>query len=393
MKKEDLRHVLNWDACIQCGDCLVECRYVDYSRQKAIEEIGKINNGLPSDIVKDCISCYACNAFCGHNAHPYERIHYEWNEKYEKSGLPVRAKYLMPGSRPNFREDLPYSAEEKALHEKWNSELPPAKVVLYPGCNLLSMPLLATGKIFDNLPVWGNWDLCCGEMYFRTGLLDPTKKTAEKLTAFYEDKDIDEMVFICPAGYNMFTNILPQQFGAHFNFKTRFFTDWLTDALDQGMFEIKRKLDKSVVIHDSCHARVLGPNFMDDQRRLLKKLGMTIKETDLNKEKGLCCGMAAGANKFSITDLTRCAMQELSALDSADGDEIAIYCSGCLLMLSTARPFNPFGKKLVHFLEYIRYALGEEVPRRNMRRAVSIMKGVALHSLPHYFSKKHFQYD
>jgi Fe-S oxidoreductase len=230
-------------------------------------------------------------------------------------------------------------------------------------------------------------------MYFRTGLLDPTKKTAEKLTAFYRDKDIDEMVFICPAGYNMFTNVLPLQFGAHFNFKTRFFTDWMTDALDRGMFEIKRKLDKSVVIHDSCHARVLGSNFMDDQRRLLKRLGMTIKETPLNKEKGLCCGMAAGANKFSVTDLTRSAVQGLSALDSADGEEIGIYCSGCLLMLSTARPLNPFGKKLVHFLEYIRYSLGEEVPRRNMKRAVSIMKGVALHSLPHYFSKKYFQYD
>jgi Fe-S oxidoreductase len=392
MKKEELSAVLNWDRCQECGDCLVNCRYTDFSREEAIQEIKKINKGDASGILKKCISCYACNAFCPNDAHPYERIIYNWNDRYIKEGLPIRAGYLLPGRRPNFREDLPYSPEERALHKKWGSCEPPAKTVLYPGCNLLSMPLLATGRIFDRLPVWGNWDLCCGEMYFRTGIFDKTEETAARLSRFYRDKDIEEMVFICPAGYNMFTTVLPEQFGAIFNFKTTFFTDWLNNEIDKGSFQIKETLNSSAVIHDSCHARILGDEFMEKQRKLLERLGMTVYETPLNKVNGLCCGMAAGANRFSIVDLTKNSLKQLTALDRADGKGIAIYCTGCLLMLSTARMIKPFGKQMFHILEYVRKAMGEKVPRQNMSRALSIVKGIARHSAPYYFSSKRFKF-
>ncbi|MCJ7772243.1 MAG: hypothetical protein MUP22_03800, partial [Desulfobacterales bacterium] len=171
MDKVKARKVLNWDACEECGQCLLNCRYIDVSTQDAIREIKNINQGNTSFILKNCISCYACNIFCPNNAHPYEKILFGMKERYDKEGLPKRSSYLLPGRRPNFREDLKYDKNEKNLHEKWNNDKPPAKTVLYPGCNLLSMPLLATGTIFEKLPVWGRWDLCCGEMYFRTGLL------------------------------------------------------------------------------------------------------------------------------------------------------------------------------------------------------------------------------
>jgi Fe-S oxidoreductase len=370
----------------------VNCRYTDFSRDEAILEIKKINSGDTGGILKKCISCYACNAFCPNDGHPYEKIHYDWNERYIKEGLPIRARYLLPGSRPNFRQDLPYSQEEKILQKKWNSDDPPAKTFLYPGCNLLSMPLLATGRIFDKLPVWGNWDLCCGEMFYRTGILDKTKETAERLTEFYSDKDIEEMIFICPAGYNMFTTVLPEQFGAKFYFKTTFFTDWLIKEFDRGTFEIKKKLKRHAVIHDSCHARILGDTFMEKQRKLLERLGITVYETPLNKVNGLCCGMAAGANKFSIVDLTKNSLKQLITLDRADGDEIAIYCTGCLLMLSSVRPIKPFGKRMFHILEYIRKAIGEEVPRKNISRALSVLNGISRHSIPYYFSSKKFRF-
>lgn len=392
MNKEDLRDILNWDKCEECGQCLINCRYMDFSEQEAIEEIKKINKGdvASSKVMKGCISCYACDAFCPNDAHPYERIHYNWNQRYKKDGLPIRASYLMPTKRPNFRQDLPYSSKEKALHEKWASQTPPAKVVLYPGCNLLSMPLLAQGKIFDKLPVWGSWDLCCGEMYFRMGFLNPVTKIAEKLTMFYKDKDIEEMVFICPAGYNMFTNVLPKQFGAEFSFKTTFFTDWFANEWDKGTFEVRNRLHEDVVMHDSCHARILGNDFMDRQRFLLERLGLTIHETPQNKFHGLCCGMAAGCNKYSGLDIFLNGMRQLWALDRAGGDEAAIYCTGCLLTLSCIRLLNPFGKKLVHTLEYVREALGEDVPRRNQIRALWVLLGIARHALPVYFSSKKF---
>ncbi len=388
MDKTHLRKVLNWDACKECGQCLANCRYIHLPASDAVREIKNLNQGNTSFILENCISCYACNTFCPNNAHPYERILFAMKERYDTDGLPKRASYLLPGRRPNFREDLTYDPAEKALHTRWNTDTPPAKTVLYPGCNLLSMPLLATGKVFEKLPVWGRWDLCCGEMYFRTGLLDKAEETAHKLTRFYSTKDIKEMVFVCPACYNMFTIVLPQQFGARFNFKTTFFTDWFLQEIENGTFDIKETLTGSVVIHDSCHGRILGNSFMEKQRQLLKRLGLEVNETQLNRDKGLCCGMAAGAKKFSVMDLIKNAMRQLIALDRSKGKETAIYCTGCLLMFSTVRPLRPFGKKMRHFLEYIRKALGEDVTRKNTPRALSIFKGITLHSVPFYFSSK-----
>jgi Fe-S oxidoreductase len=391
MKPSDLREVLNWDACVECGECLVNCRYIEFSREEAVREIKKINRGDTAGILEKCVSCYACDAFCPHGAHPYERIISGWDERNKRQGLPLRAAYLMPGRRPNFREDIRFYASEKEILKKWNQPEPPAETVLYPGCNLLAMPFLATGKIFELLPVWGNFDLCCGEMFFRTGNLDKARQIAERLTLFYRDKPLREMVFVCPACYNMFTNVLPQQFGAHFSFKTTFLTDWLTAALDDGRLTVNRPLTGSVVMHDSCHARVLGGDFMESQRAILKRLGLTVHETPENRKHGLCCGMAAGANRFSVVDLVKNALRQLLALDRADGDAAAIYCTGCLLMLSCVRPLSPFGKPLVHPLEYIRRALGETVPRRNIPRSLSITAGILSHSLPWYFSRGTFR--
>lgn len=391
MEPDDVRKILNWDACVECGECLVNCRYMDFTRDAAIREIKKINRGDTADILKKCISCYACDAFCPHGAHPYERIIFNWDKRHKHQGMPRRARYLMPDSRPNFRENIPFYETEKAVLAQWNRPDPPAETVLYPGCNLLAMPFLATGKIFDLLPVWGNFDLCCGEMYFRTGNLDKTRQIAERLTRFYRDKPVKEMVFICPAGYNMFTNVLPKLFGAEFSFTTTFLTDWLANAFYDGRLTISRPLNGSVVMHDSCHARILGDDFMEAQRDILRRLGLTVFETPQNKSHGLCCGMAAGANKFSVVDLAKNALRQLLTLDRAEGDAAAIYCTGCLLMLSCVRPLAPLGKPLVHPLEYIRSAMDETVPRRNIPRAMAITAGILTHSLPWYFSRQTFR--
>jgi len=390
MKKSDFRERLHWDQCVECGDCLVHCRYMRFDREDAIREIKKINRGEPSVVTERCMSCYACNAFCEHDAHPYERIHYNWDERYRQKGLPSRASYLMPSRRPNFRQDLKYSAEERALHEKWASKKPPSTRVLYPGCNLLAMPMLATGAIFEKLPVWGHWDLCCGELYFRMGLLDPVEKTAEKLTAFYRDKPIEEMVFICPGGYNMFTNVLQTQFGATFPFKITYFSDWFLDEIEKGTFDIRKKQSRAVVVHDSCHGRILGDHFMDRQRELLSLFGLTVHEMKQNREHGLCCGIAAACNRYSMVDLVRNSMRSLLALDAAAGDEAAVYCTGCYLTLGCMRIVQPFGKKLVHLLEYARQAIGENVQLPYTARTLALIKGLATHTLPAYLDPRRF---
>ena len=74
--------------CKECGECLVNCRYLSLSREEAVRAIRALNAGEPSIVHERCISCYACDAFCPQNAHPYERIISRWNERYKEHGSP-----------------------------------------------------------------------------------------------------------------------------------------------------------------------------------------------------------------------------------------------------------------------------------------------------------------
>ncbi|MBN1532701.1 MAG: (Fe-S)-binding protein [Spirochaetes bacterium] len=384
-------HLREWTLrCRECGECLVDCRYLSLSRDEAVRAIRALNSGEPSVIHQCCISCCACDAVCPEDAHPYERIIARWNERYRRRGLPLRASIMMPTMRPNFRRDVAYGAGERGLHEAWASEAPPGPVVLFPGCNLLTLPDLATGALFEKLPVWGDWDQCCGEMYFRMGLFGPAEERAHRLTLFYSGKGVREMVFLCPACYNMFTSVLPERFGARFDFTTTHFVDYFTGALDRGDFMIRKRLRGSVVLQDSCHGRILGGDFMERQRALLVRLGLTVTEAPLNRERGLCCGMAAGCREYRGADILKGSLRALRELDRAVGDEIAVYCTGCLLTLSITRLVKPFGKRLVHTLELVRRALGEEPPRIHMKRAAALAGLIARHALPVYFSRKRF---
>ena len=50
--------------CNDCGDCFTQCQYIDYSQEKAVSEIKALKQGMPADILRDCITCIACNEYC-----------------------------------------------------------------------------------------------------------------------------------------------------------------------------------------------------------------------------------------------------------------------------------------------------------------------------------------
>ncbi len=378
-------------ACEECGRCLARCRYLSLSPAEAAAEIRRINRGQPSRVVDQCRGCYACEAFCEKGLSPYLRILSAWEKRHEARGLPARTRYLLPLSRPNFRQDLPYSEAERALHARWAADRPPAETVLYPGCNLLALPLLATGKMFDELPVWGKWELCCGEMYFRMGLFSQVRRVGERLAAYYRERPVRKMVFACPAGFNMFSRVYPEKFGIRFPFEMEPFSRWVLSALDEGRLAVARPLSLTVALHDSCHARILGSGFMEEQRALLSRLGADVLETPFNRADGLCCGMAAGANTQSGAWMLAATLKRVDELSATGAQAIAAYCAGCLHTFLTIRPLRPGLPPVVHTLELIRRALGEDVETGSSRRARDLALGVAKKAVPRYLDPRRFR--
>ena len=93
-----------WDAskCDLCGDCLVECRYVDFDKDKAVGEIKLLMEGKAADILDSCITCNACFDNCPTGADPANLI-YQMQEKIG-SPIAVNGKPYLDGLAQAFEE-------------------------------------------------------------------------------------------------------------------------------------------------------------------------------------------------------------------------------------------------------------------------------------------------
>jgi len=381
----------DYENCDLCGECLYRCRYLDLSRAEAVEEMKRLVSGEATRVVhRRCISCYACDVFCPRDCRPYELIIGAWHERYRERGLPVRASYLMPASRPNFRSDLVKTMRpwERELLRRWRETPPEGELLLYPGCNALTLPHLLHGEHMAGITISGDLDLCCGEMYFRMGLFDVVRETARRLTNYFQGRSIGTMLFVCPAGLNMFRNVLPAFFGAEFPFRTRYLGAYLLERLESGELEIGKPLSRSVAVHDSCHGRVLGDEIMSTARRLYSLMGLETREIAAGPADGLCCGMAAGCNRYRPEDMYLAAVRELRAAAKTGADELATYCGGCQLTLAMMRWLYPTRQPVRHLLEYLKEAMGEEPYHPAPRRALRMLGNVAAKAFPKLASRR-----
>jgi len=385
-------NIFKFDSCIVCGECFYRCPYLKLDREEAVLEKKKLLEGKESSVLRQCVSCYACNAFCPRDCHPYELILKRWFENYQEKGLPIRAEYLLPSSMPNFRTDLVQGMEEREqeLVKKWQETKPEGEVVLYPGCNGLALPHLLDASFLEEIPIAGTWDLCCGEMHFRMGLFDQVKRTAGKLTEYYRDKKIGTMLFQCPACLNMFSNILPNQFGARFDFEKKYLGTYLLEKMEVGQIRPEKKLNKKVTVHDSCHARVMNGDILDDLRLLLEKCGAEVVEMELTRVKGFCCGAAAGAKRYNPFDILSTAAGVLKESKKTDASELAIYCGGCQLTLNMCRLFLPSRQPVRHMLEYVKESCGEGSYNPTRKRCVQMMLNILFKCFPKYLSARRF---
>lgn len=327
-------------ACQMCGMCLTQCPYLDIGRDEAMEQMRLLRSGLVSkEIENRCISCYSCETYCPNGGHPYLAIQSVRRDRYRREGVPENILFMLSSSKRNFRNRaLRYMrSEDRRLLTMWkdNAGEDQFDEVLFPGCNLLTTPALADSAVLNGVTIAGSFDQCCGEMYFRLGMIDEAKATAQKLEAFYAAKKIGRMLFVCPACYHMFSRVMPLLFGVRFDFEKVYFAEWMLQRIETGQFEVKRPLDADYSIHDSCHARVMGETFTDKVRTLVEVLGGRVVSSNGNgSQDGFCCGIAAGAKSHSVIDVVRVARRAMQAQAKNPGSRTVAYCTGCALTLT-----------------------------------------------------------
>ncbi len=382
------------DQCTSCGECLECCPVLHLPTERAQRENARLLAGEPAAVLRDCTSCMACNLVCPQDCRPANRMLDHWHAAYRREGLPARAAYFLPHSRPNFRTDViaRLPADERALLARWRRD-DPAREFLYPGCNLITAPHLTASRLFAGLEIRGGLDYCCGEMLFRMGLYESLEQVAQRLTHWFRRLEAERVYLLCTAGLNMMRNVLPQ-FGADFSgIEFLPYLQVILERLQSGELGPLRPLGLRATVQDSCHARMVEPGFAELPRAVLTAVGVEVCEAAHNRETQLCCGIGGGfshAAAYHPLPLLRSALRTFLDHRRVHADATCVYCVGCMEMLSVARLLTLSGRPVLHLLELVRQAIGETVRPRQGALARQFLFNTVRRQFPQLVNPRRF---
>ncbi len=385
----------NEEACTRCGLCFSECPVMGLSVKTAREEIRRLIAGEPTKhVLRKCASCFSCDHICPEGCNPTELVLQRWYEQYRRKGLPLRARYYTPHEELNFRTYVVsrMPARERDLLRAW-ADHSPCEEVLYPGCNIITAPFVTRTRALEGVEIRGTLDYCCGETYYRMGLLEEVQKVARRLEKYFKTLGVKRVNLLCTAGCNMFTNVLPS-FGVDFDFEVRPYLPVILGKLESGELTVTNPLRGTATIQESCYGKQLGQEYMDVPRRILELIGLEVVEEKKSRERALCCGIAGGFppdSGYHVMDVTRATLNSLLQARGTGADYTVGYCAGCLQMLSVGRLLLPLGAPVYHLLELLSKALGERPEHPMGWRTRAFLAGVLRHQVPLTLSRKRYR--
>jgi hypothetical protein len=192
----------------------------------------------------------------------------------------------------------------------------------------------------------------------------------------------------------MLTKIHPMENGIRFEQEILDFDEWILEEVRDGRHRLDRKLDLAVTVHDNCYAKVGGDQYFDQARKLLDLAGVEVEEMRHHHADALCCGFGRGAgwsSNFRIPfDILEGAATRIREAEDTGTDTLVTYCAGCFWLLLAAGELVQSRMRIVHLIELVREAMGEEVafPRRD--RAWDILAAM-VHQIGRGMGRKHFR--
>ena len=393
----------NKEACTQCGECFNKCPIMGLSIEESIEEIKALISGQPTKrVLTECQSCFTCNFYCPENAHPASLILQGWNKQYKKEGLKKRGRWYMTlhPHYPNFRSYVmkKMPKETKELVKKW-TDLSPLKgdTLTYPGCNIITFAELTQASFFKDLDIRGRLEYCCGETLFRTGYRDELLQITKRLDKWFNTLKPKNLLVLCTAGTNVFKNVLPH-YGLTYKFESiKSYIQYLWEKIENGEIQIKRKLNMTMNIQDSCYSKMFGDEYMDLPRKILERIGVKVVEIDACRENMRCCGIGAGFSvdtAYQSFKIKASTFRNIREFKKTKADAVCVYCAGCLAIFNSNKKLYLKKFKVYHIIELIQMAIGEKpslTKKAKKKRAKHFFWGALKKQAPIIRSKKTFR--
>ena len=368
---------LNFEACVNCGWCAEACQYYVATEDPKYTPISKL--GLMKKVYKrelspfrwwhrmftrditiddlheyqpkvfdECTMCGRCSMICPMGIDIAEMVHVSREAMVEAGLIPSELDYMC---REQDDEGTIFGANEDLLKfrlddlkEKHGVEIyvdkPGSEVMMLTSgldIHLFTDALLGTIRTLDHLKV--NWTLCSHAFEAANfGLLAGSDKTQKHVTMRVVDAAIEMGVKIvltpeCGHTYPAMRWAAAELFGKPLPFEVMTVSEYFGRQVMDGKLKLKKVPGKKVVtLHDPCKVGRHGGVF-DEPRAILEELGLTLNETESNRELNFCCG--GGGGNFlvnSAAPVRKLGFQtKMKEVNKTGAEALVVSCGSCRL--------------------------------------------------------------
>lgn len=324
--------------CDDCGNCFVQCQYVDFSTEKAIHEIKALKKGKDADILKECITCMACNEYCSNGANPYDLI----CKLQEEKGI-----RLVPKEIVEVIENTLSSVPNEII------EGDPDKPALSLCVMGHAYPRNITdSKMFDGLTIVKGSDYYSRIVYLHIGMESVVRAHAQEFIDNLSRLNKHEIIFVHDDCYTMAAKKAPE-YGITVSFKPIHIVEYMQHYLIEHKSCISR-LEKKIAYQRPCISRYT-PEKEPSIDEFFKLIGVERIARRYDRENALCCTF--GLRQTDPERGSKILEKNLGDAITHGADAMVFLCPSCYWL--TSGSCEERGMPSIFITDLCRMALGE----------------------------------
>jgi Fe-S oxidoreductase len=349
------KEVVDAFSCTECGRCQDACPayatgkvlspklVIMGVRDQLFAQDGApiVGNGVPEEMIWDCVTCGACVDAC-----PVSIEHIDHILDLRRSRLMVDAEFpteAEPMLRDVERAANPWG-KPQSERAAWASELgvrvleagdDPPEYLYWVGCaasfdERARASAEATTRLLQkadvDFAILGPREACTGDPARRMGNEYVFQSYAEQNVTTLNEQGVTKIVASCPHCFNTLANEYPDFGGAY---EVVHHSELLAELVREG--RLKPKADaKPITYHDSCYLARHNDVQMEP-RELVSAIGRPIEMKRSGKQT-FCCG-AGGAHMWMEENGRPINAERVREAAETGADTLAVACPFCTVML------------------------------------------------------------
>jgi Fe-S oxidoreductase len=312
---------------------------MSFDKKAAHEEMMKVVKGENSRVLKECVTCYACEEYCPRGNHPFYLI----CERREEKGM-----YTAP--RPITKQWINMTQMQgKQMVGK-------IKEQALSSCFIPALGGLVSGEIFKDVAwsiVFGA-EFMCPAVHTHFAKMSVVKERLPLVMENFKKLGVKEVICLHDECYGTYTSIA-SAYGMEVPFKPIYYMDFLLDRLKELKGKIK-PLNIKAAYQRPCSNRLI-PDKHYLAKEILDFIGVELPDREYQDGNCLCCAnILRSISGYRLANDVQ--QRNIDDMRKAGVDYCVFNCPACQSTLS--EKVVKMGLKPIHIIDLCKMAIGEK---------------------------------